>query len=380
MTGHPSRKTAAGLETLIEEVAIFRRRNGLPDLGPRLFLLKLDTSNLCNLACRHCGVHLIRDRVQPVTMSREMLNRIADEVFPYCHEICFGSMAEPWVSPVIEEALALGRARQVPFLQVVTNASLLDERRALVLIDRQVDLVSVSTDAATPETYASIRGGDLGAVVKNVKRLMELRDRRGSKRPRLRFNFVMLRSNLQEMPAMVDLAHDLGAELLDFTMPFLDRRQALEHELPSREPGLWEAMMEKARSRMEALGLPTAHLPDVGGALTAHRRASSFREHDLGPDPGGAPRCFAPWSYLCIGPSGDLHPCCSPYLLGGPPFGNVRERTLGEILAGPRYRQLRRSLASGRLLRDCARCKATDFLSPCQLDERYYLDAGGSMP
>lgn len=380
MTGHRSREAAGGLNSLIEEVAVFRRRNGFPDLGARLFLLKLDTVNLCNLACKHCGVHLIRDRAEPVTMSAELLNRVADEVFPYCHEVCFGSMAEPWMSPIIEDALTLGRARQVPFLQVVTNASLLDERRARVLIDRQVDLVSVSVDAATPETYAAIRGGDLGTVVTNVKRLMELRDRCESRTPRLRINFVMLRSNLHEMPAMVDLAHDLGAELLDFTMPFLDRRQSLAHELPSREPGLWEAMMEEARRRMEVQGLPTAHLPDVRGALAARERASSGREPARGPDPGGGPLCFAPWCYLCIDPSGDVHPCCSPYVLGGPPFGNVGESALGEILDGPRYRELRRSLESGRLLDDCARCKATDFLSPCELDEGYYLDPGGPMP
>jgi radical SAM protein with 4Fe4S-binding SPASM domain len=380
MRGQLSREAAAGLETLIEEVGIFRRRNGLPDLGTRLFLLKLDTVNLCNLACRHCGVHLIRDRAEPVTMSAELLNHVADEVFPCCHEVCFGSMAEPWMSPVIEDALALGRARQVPFLQVVTNASLLDERRARVLIDRQVDLVSVSLDAATPETYATIRGGDLGAVVKNVERLMALRERCGSASPRLRLSFVMLRSNLHEMPAMVDLAHDLGAELLDFTMPFLDRRQALEHELPSREPGLWEGMMEEARRRMKVQGLPTAHLPEVRGALAAREPASSGGQPAPGPGPGGTPLCFAPWCYLCIGPSGDVHPCCSPYLLGGPPFGNVRESALGEILDGPRYRELRRSLESGRLLGDCARCKATDFLSPCQLDEGYYLDPEGSTP
>lgn len=368
------------LGKFIEATGDLRQRQGLPDVGKRLFVLKLDTSNHCNLRCKHCGVHLIRDRVNPVTMSTEMLNRLADEVFPYCNEVCFGSMAEPWMSPVTEDALILGRARRVPLRQVVTNALLLNERRARLLIDMQLDLVSVSLDAATRETYASIRGADLGKVIRNVERLRDLKDQLGSNLPRIRFSFVMLRSNLHEMPDMVDLAHGLGASLVDFTMPFIDSRLDLDEELPARDPDLWVAMMERARSRMEALGLPTGHLPDVRGALAAHGTATAGRKAALEPDEGGTPLCMAPWSYLSITPAGDVYPCCSPYVLGGPPLENLGENTLAKILTGPIHGDLRRSLVTGPLRDDCARCKATDFLSPCHLNEGYYLDAGPRLP
>ncbi len=363
------------LGKFIEATGGLRRRQGLPDLGKRLFVLKLDTSNLCNLQCKQCGVHLIRDRVNPVSMSTELLNRLADDVFPYCNEICFGSMAEPWMSAVIEDALVLGRARRVPFLQVVTNALLLDERRARMLIDLQLDLVSVSMDAASRETYASIRGEDLDKVVRNVERLRDLKDQLGSDRPRIRFSFVMLHSNLHEMPDMVDLAHSLGAGLVDFTMPFLDSRLDLDHELPARDPDLWEAMMEGARSRMEALGLPTEHLPDVRGVVAGCGRASPGENTVLESDKSGIPLCMAPWSYLSITPAGDAYPCCSPYVLGGPPLGNLGKNTLAQILTGSIHEALRRSLVSGQLRDDCARCKATDYLTTCHLNEGYYLDA-----
>jgi len=124
-------------------------------------------------------------------------------------------------------------------------------------------------------------------------------------------------------------------------------------------------MMEKTRRRVEVLGLSNVKLPDIPVATTGSRLE---------------PVCMAPWSYLSIGPTGDVYPCCSPYVLGGPPLGNLGESTIAQILTGPAHDEVRRSLVSGRLRDDCARCKATDFMSTCHLNEEYYLDVGPRLP
>jgi radical SAM protein with 4Fe4S-binding SPASM domain len=379
MTKRPPRETRAGFESLAEETRSLRRRLGLPEAGARLFVLKLDTTNLCNLQCMHCGVHLIRDVVHPVSMTAELLDTVAGDVFPHCHEVCFGSMAEPLMSPRLDDALRLARDAGVPVLQIVTNALLLDEKTAGKWIDLRLDVLSVSADAACAETYARIRRADFHTMVENVAGLRDLKIRRGRAKPLIRFNFVVMRSNLREMPDMVDLAHDLGAEIIEFSMPFLDRRLDLEAELPTGDPSLWEEMIEKTRQRVDARGLSRVHLPGICAA-TARARGRPEVRAVLPPNADGSPLCLAPWSYLCVGPNGDVHPCCSPYVLGGPPFGNLRERTIADILTGPSYRALRQSLISGRLRDDCARCKATDFLGLCQLNQGYYLDVGPRLP
>jgi len=368
------------LEALVRETGLLRAKRGLPDVGRRLFNLQLDTINLCNLQCKECSVHLIRDVVKPIPMSRSTLDRVADQVFPYVGDVNFAALAEPWMSPVIEDAIDLARARGVPFLQMISNAMLLTERRARKLIDVQFDRVSVSTDAATPETYSKIRGTNFEKVVKNVRRLRDLKARLGSRKPMLKFNFVMMRTNLREMPDMVDLAHELGAEMIDFRLPFLLERQRIADERPNLDPRLMDEMILKTRERMEALGLAVEQLPETN----ADRRARGYRSPSIELNPGPrsdrTPHCDAPWGFLVIWPTGDVHPCCSPFMLGGPPMGNLARETFAQILTGPAYDRLRHSLVAGTLSEDCAKCKATDFLGVYDLNADYYVDTGPRLP
>ena len=370
----------ARLDELVQETAELRRQRGLPDVGRRLFNLQLDTINLCNLQCKECSAHLIRDVVNPLPMAPATLRIVADQIFPYCNDVNFAALAEPWMSPVIEDAIDLARARGVPFLQMISNAALLTERRARKLIDVQFNRISVSTDAATPETYARIRGGPFEKVIQNLRRLGELKARAGSTLPQLKFNFVMLRSNLREMPAMVDLAHELGAELIDFRLPFLLQRQGLEEELPTRDPELMDEMILATRERMKALGLAVEQLPETN----AERRARSYRspvvERHPGPAPDGLPHCDAPWGFLVIWPTGDVHPCCSPYMLSSPARGNLNRETFAQILTGPLYEQLRGELIKGAFNEHCAQCKATDYLASYDLGSDAYVDTGPRLP
>ncbi len=376
----PSREAEIRLEKLVLETGELRKKRNLPDVGNRLFNLQLDTNNLCNLQCKECNVHLIRDVVHPTPMTQEILEIVADQVFPYCNDVNFAALAEPWMSPVIEDAMDLARARGVPFLQMISNALLLTERRARKLIDIQFDRLSVSTDAVTQETYARIRGAKLGKVVQNLERLKDLKASLGSEKPQVKFNFVMMRSNLHEMPAMVDFAHGLGAEIIDFRLPFLLKPQGLEDELPNRDPDLMDLMIEETRRRMEDLGLSVEQMPETHAARVARGYASPEVNPEPGPLADNTPHCDAPWGFLVIWPTGTIHPCCSPYMLAGEPMGSLREHSFAQIVTGPQYEALRASLLAGRFSDACARCKATDFLASYDLRPGDTLDVGPRLP
>lgn len=368
------------LAELVEETRNLRRARGFPDVGQRLFNLQLDTINLCNLQCKECSVHLIRDVVTPTPMSPEMLQRVADQVFPYCNDVNFAALAEPWMSPVIEDAIDLARAKGVPYLQMISNGLLLTERRAKKLIDVQFDRINCSTDAATQETYSKIRGGKFAKVVENLRRLRDLKIAAGSTKPQIKFNFVMLRTNLHEMPAMVDLAHELGAEMIDFRLPFVLHRQGIEADMPHQDPQLMDEMILATRERMQALGMGIEQLPETNAERAARDYATPSFDRAPGAREDGTPHCDAPWGFLVIWPTGLVHPCCSPYMLGGKPMGHLGQRSFAQILTGPSYVRLRRELVDGELSEDCAKCKATDFLSAYDLDPSYYIDVGPRLP
>jgi radical SAM protein with 4Fe4S-binding SPASM domain len=196
----------------------------------------------------------------------------------------------------------------------------------------------------------------------------------------IQFNFVMLKSNLRDMPKMVDLAHELGGERLDFRLPFLIDRQGIEDDHPARDPDLMDAMIVATRERAAALGISFDQIPETN----ASRREKAYRppplRHDVGHAPDQTAHCEAPWGFLVIWPTGDIHPCCSPYMLSDPAFGNIDRATFAQIVTGPAYDQLRDGLVTGRLADNCAKCLATDLLGVNELHDDAYLDVGPRLP
>jgi hypothetical protein len=93
---YPSPERARELmEGFVAEVGKLRKFRSYPEVGRRVFTLQMDTINLCNLQCKECLVHTIRDVVTPIPMSRETLHKVAEQVFPYCVNVNFAALAEP---------------------------------------------------------------------------------------------------------------------------------------------------------------------------------------------------------------------------------------------------------------------------------------------
>jgi MoaA/NifB/PqqE/SkfB family radical SAM enzyme len=378
---YPSPERARELmEGFVAEVGKLRKFRSYPEVGRRVFTLQMDTINLCNLQCKECLVHTIRDVVTPIPMPRETLHKVAEQVFPYCDNVNFAARAEPWMSPDIEEAIDLARAQGVPFLEMISNGQMLNEKRARKLIDVQFDRINISTDAATQETYTEVRGSDFSKVVNNIAMLRDLKKAVGSDKPQIKFNFVMLKQNLHEMVQMVELAHELGSDMIDFRLPFLLKRQHMDDEMPTCAPELMDEMIEKARTRMGELGLAIEQLPETN----AERRLRGYRTpaYDANPGPreDGTTHCDAPWGFLVIWPTGEVHPCCSPYLLGGPSMGGLKNYSFEQIIMGPRHSKLRKSLVDGVFVEECAKCKVTDYLSSNELNPSYHTDTGPRLP
>jgi MoaA/NifB/PqqE/SkfB family radical SAM enzyme len=94
---------------------------------------------------------------------------------------------------------------------MTTNALLLERHTARELIRLGLDRLVVSLDGTKPETYNRIRGTDIAPVLENLRILNEEKAKAGSLSPSLGMEFVALRSNIEELPALATLAGELGA-------------------------------------------------------------------------------------------------------------------------------------------------------------------------
>jgi MoaA/NifB/PqqE/SkfB family radical SAM enzyme len=129
--------------------------------------------------------------------------------------VFFGGFGEPLSHPMISEMV-----RQVKELgcetAMITNGILLTEKIALQLIRAGLDMLWVSIDGATPESYADIRlGASLPTVIENLRRLRTIRYKAGYQhdhKPQLGIAFVAMKQNIADLPEVLRLGASLGAK------------------------------------------------------------------------------------------------------------------------------------------------------------------------
>ena len=186
----------------------------LAPLGPGRLKVTIDVSNKCNLRCQMC--HFSFDQVfhQPAHHMRpEIFERIAASVLPHAHTLVLSAGNEPLMSPWFTEILRLVAPYKIPAVYFLTNAQLLTEKISEAVIETGVTQVQISADGATKETYERIRrGARFETLLRNIQHLTARKRELQLSSPRLQFNVVLMKSNLEELECYVDLAEQLGVE------------------------------------------------------------------------------------------------------------------------------------------------------------------------
>jgi len=179
----------------------------------------IEPTNACNLECRTC-IRNVWD--EPIgRMSTKTFDRIMEglKVFSPKPTVFFGGFGEPLSHPGIVDMVAQVKALGIT-VELITNGTLLTREMSRQLIEAGLDMLWVSLDGATPESYADVR---LGAALPEV--LANLRDfsdaRIGSSyyhfppdpsiRPQIGMVFVAMKRNIADLPSVVRLGNRVGA-------------------------------------------------------------------------------------------------------------------------------------------------------------------------
>jgi MoaA/NifB/PqqE/SkfB family radical SAM enzyme len=203
------------------QVQIENRTNSLRLCRSVAHLAKvyIEPTNGCNLECRTC-IRNIWD--EPLgEMSRTTFEQIIEGLhhFPSPPTIFFGGLGEPLAHPAIAEMVAQAKTLGSS-VELITNGTLLTKDLSKKLIDAGLDMLWVSLDGATPESYADVR---LGAVLPEViANLTSLRDALWTTqfseyfvshlfKPRLGIVFVAMKRNIGDLPSVLRLGSRLGA-------------------------------------------------------------------------------------------------------------------------------------------------------------------------
>jgi len=300
--------------------------------------VQIEPVGQCNLACRMCPVVMRGDGgpgKRPAFMAYEVFCRLLDQ-FPDVSELHLQGLGEPMLHPRFFDMVAYAAGRGIE-VSTNTNLTAFSDRRADQCVQSGLRRMHVSLDAAEPEAYEYIRvGSRFSRVLRNLQRLREAKLRLQSSNPEVRLVAVAMRRNLEQIPALVQLAHDNGIRHVSV--------QHLCHDFSEGSlPECYAPMREFIDSEMLSA-------QDVGEAFAQARRLAQALEVDLRlprlQGEGRKPGCDWPWRGSYIAYSGEAMPCCMVATPDRINFGNMATQGVAEIWSSERYEAFRTALAS----------------------------------
>lgn len=294
--------------------------------------LNLDVTWRCNLSCIMCSA---RERVQKFNkedLTPEKFEYIVTQL-PKTRHIDIMGLGEPLANPHFFELLALAQSKNIE-VSIIANGTLLNENN-IKKFSKNLTKVSVSVDSPYPAKFDRIRkGATFSSVIENIRKLKKLR-------PKVRIGLlvVLMKENIEDLPELVKLAKDIGADSIG-----LNHILSLDKENDERRISSTTDKAEYYLQKTEDLA------KKYKIKLTSRPLQPRMR------------RCWQPWSGPLVLLNGDVYPCCfmdrSPesvcteWFSGVPieiPFhqyrmGNIFEESFEKIWNDDNFKHLRKMI------------------------------------
>jgi MoaA/NifB/PqqE/SkfB family radical SAM enzyme len=300
--------------------------------------LSFDPSSVCQLRCPLCPTGQGRTERSPGKMGFEQYKRIVDEMAPWLYEIDLNNWGEPFLNPRLVEMIAYAHRKRIR-TSVNTNLNVpLGKKKAEELVRSGLDVLYVSMDGITQETYEKYRkGGKLAQVHSNIKAVSEAKKRLGKKNPRIEWQFLVMKHNEQELPMLERVKKELRVDKL---------------VLGAVRSDMGKEIFTPDEKKIESL---RAFLPknQAYSRYDYNKKQRKLRKK----------RCPFLWFVSVVNWNGSVSPCCSNYneTLD---FGNAFEEGFKAVWNNEKYRAAREAVASGRPkgLTVCDNCLETGFI------------------
>jgi MoaA/NifB/PqqE/SkfB family radical SAM enzyme len=204
----------------------------------------------CNLFCIMCRS---ARKAQSSELEKKVNTVLYDQLLKNIHKISFLELTgdgDPFFNQETVKFLDLLSERDVGHLVIrfITNAQLLNERRweRVKKIKTKAFRVSVSIDAATKQTYESIRrGGDWDTLIRNMEMLSK--ERQSGALSYFQVSFVVMKRNIHEMTSFVELARSWHCDRIEFQRIMGDAA-GLENIFDIEDPDSLEKLAEVLKS------------------------------------------------------------------------------------------------------------------------------------
>lgn len=187
------------------------------DFGPETLNLSYDKS--CNLACPSCRNRIIVSSGDILDKAMAIQNRLLNSsLLRDAKTLIVTGTGDPFAGPVYRDLLKRISKSRYPNLKlhIMTNGQLLNQNVWSKYSEamEMVRSIAVSVDAATEETYRTLRGGSFATLRKNLCFLSERRAE--GKFERFTISMVVQTANYQEMKAFAQMGIALNCDCVQF--------------------------------------------------------------------------------------------------------------------------------------------------------------------
>jgi len=151
-------------------------------LGYLPIRLWIEPTDHCNLRCVMCPNKDL-PKEKKGFMDLDLFQKIIDEAAAFVFDVHLLHRGESLLHPHFFEMAGYAHGKGIR-TKLHTNGTVLDEKKARLIIDSGLDQVSFSFDGYDKETYESIRvNGDFERTVQNIVRFLQIKKEEQSKKP-----------------------------------------------------------------------------------------------------------------------------------------------------------------------------------------------------
>ena len=308
----------------------------------------IEPTTACNLNCITCFRNAWDE--PNGKMSEESFEAILESLktFDPIPNVYFGGIGEPLFHPStlkwIKKIKELGVR-----VEMITNATMLTEKVARRVIESGLDVLWVSLDGASPDSYGDVRlGAEFPRVIENLGRFNSMRTGGHFPHPELGIAFVAMKRNIAELPKIIRLGRAMRVK--HFSVSNL---QPATDDMRSER--LYDASLREI-AYMNSASTPSLSLPKMD--FTEETREALFDAFNSGCNVNFAGNNWGGASDVCnfvesgtmsIAWNGEAAPCWplmhthDTFLHNKPHrnhkhiIGNVRERSLSDLWLDPAY-------------------------------------------
>lgn len=273
-------------------------------------MVQVEITNACNAKCTMCPHQKMSRKIENIEIG--LFEKIVKECAnnsQYVLTFLPNHFGEPLLNPHLPEYIKYVK-KNLPKVEtaIFTNGSLLNEGKSIELINAGLDMINVSFDGFSKDTYEKIRIGlKFNEVNENILNFINLKKQMKRKKPFINLAFIAMSENVSEVS--------------DF--------------------------IKKWESLADAVSIGT--FCNWGGEVIGEAVTS---RQNTGRNP-----CTRLWSHMLIFVNGNVPLCCQDYN-GNYILGNIYKQTLKEIWQGEIIKEYRRLHSEGKFyeLPICRNC------------------------